>query len=697
MPADSKQGITSAPQMDVKTGQLINPHNPEFLTKRPWYLQDNAGTDPSAAHLDAGPSLEHQGKAKTTPVWTLTAAEEALQEQRKREQERLASQSDPTRFGKGQWVEALKKNKPPYRICQIVKVQNLQGGRKSFDLQYEDGTIERNVKFLATAVKPRIRVTKSGSRSATATTTAGSASSIQETYDSKRDQYHGYDKDSHNAQLQAKYEQREALRRTLREQEKKKKVPGEEGGETAHAGSDAANKNNDDNDDFKLESDHSDVSDDDDDDDDNDEFLQRDQDAKVISSRLARQGGVGGAQMQMTARNLRIREDTAKYLRNLDPNSAYYDPKSRSMRDNPNPHVPVSETDFAGDNVARISGDAVALASTQLFCWDAQRKVAGTSGSGGAEHAAEFLHPQANPSQAELLRKQFQKKATDLKLQSKKAVLDKYGGQEYLDGNDGLAAAVEKEQATVGGKPSTSQPPAASAAALDRNLRFGVSTTVEQYDPSGGGSFHRPGTTAASAHPVRRESKYQEDVFINGHTTVWGSYFHKGAFQWGYADDHSLLKNSYCTGETGRLANDEAHEMRYGTGVAGSAALAQARGMLQASRTKNSSGSGVGGTEGAAAQFRNRSKHYGEVDPNAVQVDPHKLQDAVVRAKEQQEQKESSSSSFTGDKKKRKYNSMHAEVDVTEEDMEAYRLVKERQRDPMANLNSDELLEYKKE
>lgn len=36
-------------------------------------------------------------------------------------------------------------------------------------------------------------------------------------------------------------------------------------------------------------------------------------------------------------RNLRIREDTAKYLLNLDVKSAYYDPKSRSMRDNPLP------------------------------------------------------------------------------------------------------------------------------------------------------------------------------------------------------------------------------------------------------------------------------------------------------------------------------------------------------------------------
>lgn len=38
---------------------------------------------------------------------------------------------------------------------------------------------------------------------------------------------------------------------------------------------------------------------------------------------------------RITVRNLRIREDTAKYLHNLDPNSAFYDPKTRSMRENP--------------------------------------------------------------------------------------------------------------------------------------------------------------------------------------------------------------------------------------------------------------------------------------------------------------------------------------------------------------------------
>lgn len=46
---------------------------------------------------------------------------------------------------------------------------------------------------------------------------------------------------------------------------------------------------------------------------------------------------------RITVRNLRIREDTAKYLINLDPSSAYYDPKTRSMRDNPLRNVPEEE------------------------------------------------------------------------------------------------------------------------------------------------------------------------------------------------------------------------------------------------------------------------------------------------------------------------------------------------------------------
>lgn len=42
-------------------------------------------------------------------------------------------------------------------------------------------------------------------------------------------------------------------------------------------------------------------------------------------------------------RNLRIREDTAKYLLNLDVNSAHYDPKTRSMREDPLPDTDPNE------------------------------------------------------------------------------------------------------------------------------------------------------------------------------------------------------------------------------------------------------------------------------------------------------------------------------------------------------------------
>ena len=66
-------------------------------------------------------------------------------------------------------------------------------------------------------------------------------------------------------------------------------------------------------------------------------------------------------------RNLRQREDTAKYLRNLDPNSAHYDGKSRIMKDNPNPHLAESEQLFKGDNFVKFSGDALKVLQHAAF------------------------------------------------------------------------------------------------------------------------------------------------------------------------------------------------------------------------------------------------------------------------------------------------------------------------------------------
>ncbi|KAG7358431.1 pre-mRNA splicing Prp18-interacting factor [Nitzschia inconspicua] len=623
--AEARQSGTVAPQVDVKTNAIINPHNPEFITKRPWYLGNN----------DEGPSLDHQTldpNASDRQVLTITSADQLIKQERQKEKEKRKK----GQFEEGMWVEALKNNKGTYRICKIIKL--VKNGTV-FDLEYEDGTVEKKVKFKpgkgGGMFKPRIRMTKSGTRSLQ----FDSKMYGKETYDSKRDEYHGYDADSHTKKVEQIFKEREEMRQKLREESKQKQelLEGDGGGEKK---AQAVMSDSD------LDSDVEGS-----DDDSDDEFAQKEE--KVFTSRLARQGGVGGAQMKVTARNLRIREDTAKYLRNLDPNSAYYDPKSRSMRDNPNPELPPEELQFAGDNFARISGDAVDLASTQLFAWDA------------AEKGVSELHPQANPSQVELLKKKFKSKSTEIQLQKKKKVLDKYGGSEYLDGSGGLANAIDEKR----------DPTVQANSAEERKIRFGVSTVAEEYGRDG-----RVLKGLAKVKRLAQKSKYEEDIFINGHTTVWGSYFHVGAFAWGYADDHSLIRSSYCTGETGRKANDEANEMRYGTGVAGSAALAQARGMIKAMTKERK------GDNGGRDPPSNKSKLYGEADQKA-ELDKSKVKAALEKYEHDQAEKNSN---------KRKYHSLDAEVDVTEEEMEAYRLRKERSSDPMVNIGSDELLDYEK-
>ena len=393
--AEARQSGAVAPEVDVKTGAIINPHNPEFITRRPWYLGGDA---------DAGPSLDHQGDQRAEEdkkELSLSAADRLVREER----DRVKSLKRAGRFRAGMWVEALKRGRKPYLICQITKISK-KG--TVFDLTYDDGTVETGVKFKKeerNGPDPRIRMTRTGNRAVE----IDKAEHGRTTYDAKRDAYLGYDVDM--KRMEERFATGEALRRKAKEEEEEKleaEVAGEkveegrndnDGGGDEKSSAAATGKTRD-----RGSDSDSDYDSDEGGSDSEDEFVQRDEDAAMFTTRLARQGGVGGAQMKVTARNLRIREDTAKYLRNLDPNSAYYDPKSRSMRDNPNPEAPSEQAEFAGDNFARISGDAVGLAETQLFAWEAERRG-----------AAESLHPQANPSQAELLKKKFKTRSADLR------------------------------------------------------------------------------------------------------------------------------------------------------------------------------------------------------------------------------------------------------------------------------------------
>ena len=208
------------------------------------------------------------------------------------------------------------------------------------------------------------------------------------------------------------------------------------------------------------------------------------------------------SKQRITVRNLRIREDTAKYLFNLDVNSAYYDPKTRSMRQNPfaNTGKDPVETSFAGDNFVRWSGDSLNMAKRQVFAWEAYEK--GTD-----------VHLQADPTKLEMLNKEYNRKKDIYKVDAKDSILAKYGGQEHLEA-----------------------PP--------KQLLLAQSEDYVEYS--------RHGTIIKGAEKAKIKSRYEEDVYLNNHTSVWGSYWHEG--QWGYKCCHSFIKESYCTGMAGRDA-----------------------------------------------------------------------------------------------------------------------------------------------
>ncbi|KAM8703009.1 hypothetical protein ACLKA7_005366 [Drosophila subpalustris] len=200
------------------------------------------------------------------------------------------------------------------------------------------------------------------------------------------------------------------------------------------------------------------------------------------------------SKQRITVRNLRIREDTAKYLRNLDPNSAYYDPKTRSMRDNPNPQVPAEEAEFAGENFVRFSGDTTAQATAQLFAWEAHGK--------GVD-----VHLLAEPTKLELLQKEYEQKKEQFKSSTKTDIVEKYGGEEHL------------------------QVPSKSL----------LLAQTEEYV-----EYSRSGKVIKGIEKPKARSIYEEDVYINNHTTIWGSFWNAG--RWGYKCCKSFIKNSYCVG-----------------------------------------------------------------------------------------------------------------------------------------------------
>ncbi|KAH6651785.1 pre-mRNA-splicing factor slu7 [Truncatella angustata] len=221
-----------------------------------------------------------------------------------------------------------------------------------------------------------------------------------------------------------------------------------------------------------------------------------------------------GKHQSTATRQLRIREDTAKYLLNLDLESAKYDPKTRTMVDAGATADKAAQL-YAEEGFLRGAGDAAEFEKATKYAWEAQEKTGDTS-----------QHLQANPTAGEFYRKKEKEEAEKKKAQRMRALQEKYGGDDH-----------------------------AMPAGL-KDLAVTESEAFVEYDEAG---------LIKGAPRAVAKSKYAEDVFINNHTSVWGSWWSN--FKWGYGCCHSFMKNSYCTGAEGKQAWEDAEKQRTGANL----------------------------------------------------------------------------------------------------------------------------------
>ena len=303
-----------------------------------------------------------------------------------------------------------------------------------------------------------------------------------------------------------------------------------------------------------------------------------------------------GRQQSTATRNLRLREDTAKYLLNLDLDSAKYDPKTRSMVDM-GAQADQAAALVAEDNFMRASGDAAEFEKAQKYAWESQER--------GDKNKT---HLQANPTSGEYFRRK-EKEENDAKREAqRKMLLRRYGGEQHLQLSQLRDTAVIENERYV------------------------------EYDKTG----------AVKGTPiVGAKSKYPEDVTVNNHTSVWGSWW--SSFQWGYSCCHSTIKNSYCTGEEGKLAFEDIDKTRTGG---------------ELDNAPSTKAFVFAGDDDAQIRDKQDSCENKEIDRNPVAASP----------------------------KKRAWTEMRG--GVSEEELEAYKRARAITADPMAMiLGTDELLQ----
>ncbi|CAF99162.1 unnamed protein product, partial [Tetraodon nigroviridis] len=268
---------------------------------------------------------------------------------------------------------------------------------------------------------------------------------------------------------------------------------------------------------------------------------------------------------------------------------------------------------YAGDNFVRYTGDTITMAQTQLFAWEAYER--------GSD-----VHLQADPTKLELLHKSFKVKKEEFKEQQGDSILKRYGGEEHLN-------------------------------APQRELLLAQTEDYVEYS--------RHGAVLKGQEKAVARSKYEEDVLINNHTCIWGSYWKDG--RWGYKCCHSMVKQSYCTGETGvQIVSERPQDV--GLYFSALEPFELIDKMVKEKKKKKTK--------------KNKKHASDSSDSESEEKKKEKLKTALEAEDKRVKQVEAL---MQLDERKRPYNSLGQVKAPTEEEMEAFRMKRCRPDDPMAS------------
>lgn len=634
---EARAAGTAAPELDAATGKMINPHNPQFITQAPWYLMQNK---PSLKHQQAW-NLKQQG----TKDWYMKGTKGDVK----------------TKFIKGACENC---GATTHTKKECVERPRAVGAAQNGKNLMPDEHIQN----------------------------------LALDYDGKRDRWNGWQADDYKQILDeweqveqerrrvkaAEMEERAKLKEKMKAQkralkkkrkQRRRQLRRQAEGRDTDTGTDTGGDSDAGDSDTDTDTDSdSDASDDED-------LGEKMKDFDKSTATVATKDD----KLRTTTRNLRIREDTAKYLLNLDVNSAFYDPKSRSMRDDPLKHLKEEEKgNFRGDNFVRHAGDAKQLTELMIFAWDSYKH-------------GEKIHDTAQPTQALKMWQVFKQRSKDLKHQQQKELVEKYGGEEHL------------------GAP--------------RELLFSQNENYVEYS--------RDGRVLKGRERAYVKSKYEEDVLLGNHSSTWGSWYDSAGSKWGFACCHQTMKNAYCIplkqhGDTGREAVEDvsapvegaaavdAGKVESSASDSGSSGAEDATGEVPAEKKRealaekrraralegltlvakgsaagaaSSSGASVApagaeAPEGDAPRLKERrTSAFGHVLEEVGDLDGKKLDEAVAREKKRRKvEKQTAAGISLDDERKRGYSSLaeQGSCEVSPEEFEAYRLMRSRSDDPMA-------------